>query len=41
MHSVLNQLSEYITFKYQKTLLHTLLLRAFKIVESIQCILKN
>ena len=29
------------TFTYQKTLLHTLLLLVFKIVESLQCILKN
>ena len=29
------------TFSYQKTLLHTLLLLVFKIVESLQCILKN
>ena len=28
------------TFTYQKTLLHTLLLLVFKIVESLQCILK-
>ena len=27
------------TFAYQKTLLHTLLLLVFKIVESLQCIL--
>ena len=29
------------TFSYQKTLLHTLLLLAFKVVESLQCILKQ
>ena len=29
------------TFTYQKTLLHTLLLLVFKIVESLQCILKT
>ena len=29
------------TFTYQKTLLHTLLLLVFKIVESLQCILKK
>ena len=34
MSSVLNQLQEY-TFTYQKTLPHTLLLFAFKIVESL------
>ena len=28
------------TFTYQKTLLHTLLLLDFKIIESLQCILK-
>ena len=28
------------TFTYQKTLLHALLLHAFKIVRSLQCILK-
>ena len=28
------------TFTYQKTLLHTLLLLVFKIIESLQCILK-
>ena len=39
MFSVLNTLSEYIYFAYQKTLIHTLLLLIFKIVESLQCIL--
>ena len=29
------------TFTYQKTLLHTLLLRIFKIVKGFQCILKT
>ena len=29
------------TFKYQKTLFHTILLLVFKIVESLQCILKK
>ena len=29
------------TFTYQKTLLHTLLLLFFKIIESLQCILKD
>ena len=29
------------TFTYQKTLLHTLLLLVFKIVESLRCILKD
>ena len=29
------------TLTYQKTLLHTLLLRVFKIAESLQCILKR
>ena len=38
MYSVSNRLSEY---TYQKTLLHTPLLLAFKIVESLQCILKH
>ena len=37
MYRVLNTLSEY---TYQKTLRHTLLLPVFKIVESLQCILK-
>ena len=41
MYSVSNTLSEYIYFQYQKTLLHTLLLPIFKIVESLQCILKQ
>ena len=41
MYSVLNTLSEYIyTFTYKKTLLHTLLLLVFKIVESFKSILK-
>ena len=35
----MNTFSEY-TFAYQKTLLHTLLLLIFEIVESLQCILK-
>ena len=39
VYSVLNTLSEY-TFTYQKTLLHTILLLVFKIVESFQYILK-
>ena len=38
MYSVLNTHSEY---TYQKTLLHTLLLLVFKILESLQCILKD
>ena len=29
------------TFKYQKTLLHTFLLLAFKVVESFQCFLND
>ena len=29
------------TFTYQKALLHTLLVLVFKIVESLQCILKE
>ena len=37
MYSVLNKLSD--TFTYQKTLLHTLLLLVFKMIESLQCIL--
>ena len=44
MCSVLNKLSEYIyiyTFTCKKTLLYTYLLLVFKIVESLQCILKN
>ena len=41
MQSELNKFSEHIcTFKYQKTLFHTLLLLIFKTVESHQCILK-
>ena len=41
MQSELNKFSEYTyTFKYQKTLFHTLLLLIFKTVESHQCILK-
>ena len=41
MYSVLNTLSEY-TYSYisKKTLLHILMLRVSKIVESFQCILK-
>ena len=39
-YSVLNKLLEYIyNLTYQKTLLHTFLLLAFKSVESLQCIL--
>ena len=41
MYSVLNTLSEYTYFNVSKTLLHTLLLLAFKIVESLECILKK
>ena len=42
MYSILNKLSEDIyTFTYQKTLLHTLLLLSFKIVESLQRIFKH
>ena len=46
MYSVMYKLSEYIytynihTFTYQKALLHTLLLLVFKIVGSLQSILK-
>ena len=42
-YSVLNRLSECIYFyiPYHKTLLHTLLLLVFKIVKSLQCILKH
>ena len=42
MHGALNKLSDYIyiyIFTYQKTLLHTLLLLLFKIVERLQYIL--
>ena len=40
MQSKLNTFSEYkYTFKYQKTLFHTLLLVIFKTVESHQCII--
>ena len=41
MYSVSNMFSEYIYFQYQKTLLYTLLLPVFKIVESLQCVLKQ
>ena len=41
MYSVVNKLSEYVYFSYQKTLLHTLLLLLFKVVENLQCILKE
>ena len=37
MHSVLNTLSE-CTYFYQKTLLHTLLLLVFKIIESLKVV---
>ena len=40
MYSILNKLTEYIYFYISKILLHTLLLLIFKIVESLQCILK-
>ena len=40
MYSVLNTLSEYTYLKYQKALLHTLLLLVFKTVQNLQCILK-
>ena len=40
MYGVLNTLSEYTYFCISKTLLHALLLLVFKIVESLQCILK-
>ena len=39
MCSILNKLSEYIYFYISKNI-HTLLLRVFKIVESLQCIAK-
>ena len=39
MYSVLEILSEYLYFYISKTLLHTLLLLVFKIVESLQRIL--
>ena len=38
MYGVLNTVSEY---AYQKTFLHTLLMFVFKIVKSLQCILKG
>ena len=38
IYSILNKLSEYYTFTFQK-IFHTLLLLAFKIVKSLQCIL--
>ena len=42
MYRVLNKLLEYIYFYIsKKPLLHTLLLFVFKIVESLQCILKS
>ena len=42
MYSVLNKLSQYAyIFTYQKTILHTLLLLGFKIVESLQCVFKE
>ena len=41
MPSVLNTLSEHKYFNKSKKLLHALLLLVFKIVESLQCILKN
>ena len=41
MYIVLNKLLEYIyTITNEKTLPHTLLLLAFKIVKSLQCTLK-
>ena len=41
MYSVLSTLSKYTYFlTYRKTLLHALLLLVFKIVQSLQCILK-
>ena len=41
MYKALNTLSEDTYFYITKTLLHTLLLLVFKIVESLQCILKH
>ena len=44
MNSVLNKVSEYkyfYIFTYQKTLLHTHLLFALKIFESLQCVLNS
>ena len=39
---VLSQcIMQWITFTYQKTLLHTLLLLVFKIAKNLQCILKK
>ena len=41
MYSVLNNLQNiYTFFTYKKKLLHTLLLLVFKIIVSLQCILK-
>ena len=40
MYSVLNKLSEHIHFYMSKTLLHTPLLLVFKLIDSLQCILK-
>ena len=39
MYSVFNTIQKIYTFTYQKTLLHTLLLLVFKMVESLQFIL--
>ena len=41
MHSELNTLSEYTYFTYQKTITSYTFLLVFKIVESLQCILKD
>ena len=41
MYSVLTTLFQYTYFTCQKALLHTFLLLVSKIVESLQCILKN
>ena len=41
MYSVLNQLSEYIYFYISKSITSYTFLLAFKIVESLQCILKK
>ena len=41
MNSVLNELSQYTYLYISKTLLHTLLLLVFKMVESFRCILKG
>ena len=41
MYTVSNTLLEYTSFTFQKTLLQTLLLLVFELVEILQCILKG